>query len=565
MSISPDATISPVPPPAEGAKPASAHVDQNKPKQDRRVLSLLKRLGTLSAANSGNRGVLRQIADKDGGRTTVATQPKTEDGDGNKQDAKDQENQTANQENGPEGAFKRINENILKLVQRIEGGIGDVEKQKKLLGNLLIAREGFYTTIVQALNPDVRVVEGKKNVYQVGETQIYGSIIAVLDATPALSIHAGLAETLRYKIPQDEDDYSIVGEKLSPRSTLESGVVFSGSSAQDRVQAYGADIDMAEYINIQANTIEEAASLLARSIQLTVKDKIEINHNGELLTLHFSEMKVGGDFPQDAFADISGRELGKDRKLRWKHAEISQGFKAYKTQGGEVKYITLESACRDPKTLKVDFLGVTSDSVVEVTKVSTVSASTEQGEGLINNSTGQSASFQEVYFDDPSRFGIVEEVNHPDKFIKYLSAMSREVTLYNRGDHLNQLKVLKRLYNLAKVQGDLLLAKEISGVFSINSAAIYQMVDRLGMANMAHLKGIDVSQQRAAMVQRMEKLLSESQHPNAADILTMLSDPTNLDIDKIRGYAMKIVNDEVGVYISDHSSIKDKINQIVGG
>lgn len=459
-------------------------------------------------------------------------------------------------------AFDSINKNITTLVDSIRRKDGNLAEQKALLASLLQAREQFYLSIAQAINPDIRPIEGKTNLYRVGNQEIFGGIEAVLDASAALGAHSGLAEKMRIQPVSDSTDV-LIGEEVQPKTLLESSVVFSGSSAQDRVQPFGADIDMAEYVMIKAENKKVAGQVLARSIQSSVAQQMQItDKQGNSVTLHFLEMKVGGSFPEDAHSDGAGVALGTDRKLRWSNQEIQQGYKEYITKNGEKRTLALEDACQNPQMLKVDYVGITQDSVVEITKVTTVNAqSPTGGETFFQNGSNQANAFQEVYFNDPTDFGVIQQTRDPDKYIGYVGGMTSEVKKYLAPDHLNRLKAAKRMYNLCKAEGNLALTQEISPVFALDSAAVYQLIDRLSMSLIAEQRGIDISTQKAAITDKLRGILSKNTHPNAAGILTSL-ESANLDFSTIRDLAMGIVNAEVETFIESHPAIQAKIQQI---
>jgi len=238
-----------------------------------------------------------------------------------------------------ESVFQVINANIRALVDRISNKEGNVDEQKKLLAEMLRTRESFYISVAQAINPDIHQVEGRNNLYQVGEQKLYGSIIAVLDATQNLADHSGLAERVRMKV--SSGGQTVMGERLAP-NTFESAIVFSGSSAQSRIQPYGADIDMAEQVKIEAGTGREAATLLAQAIRGSVSEQTQIlDRNGNPITLNFWGLKVGGSYPVDTALDSRGQAMGVDRRLYWTIAEINQGYLEYLTTGHEKKLLLL--------------------------------------------------------------------------------------------------------------------------------------------------------------------------------------------------------------------------------
>lgn len=455
-------------------------------------------------------------------------------------------------------AFDKINKNIAELTERINKGEGNIGKAKQLLGNLLKTREQFYLSVAQGINPDIKAVEGKQNVYQVGEVKIFGSVVAVLDATPSLESHQVLAERLRLKSPSTETT-SVIGENLAPKKLIESAIVFSGSSAQDRVQPFGADIDMAEHIKIEAETAEKAGQILAQSISANVDQQINIvDGKGNKIALHFLEMKAGGNYPPDAASELQGQ------KLRWSVDDVKKGYIEYKKSDGQISKITLEQACQQPQMLKVDYVGVTDETVIEVSKVSTVIAKDDDEKTLIDNSSGQAAAFQEIYFNDPSEMGLLEEASDPEKYLSYVNVMAKEMKKYNQPGHENRLKIAKRMYNLLKVNGDLAMSQELSSVFSTDAAAIYQLVDRLGMTEQAVKVGLDIDPQREIITQRLKNLIGKRKDNQSKNLLELLNiKGNNSNIEEIRKAALDICNQEVTVYMDAHPKIKDKMNTII--
>lgn len=454
-------------------------------------------------------------------------------------------------------AFGRINENIAALSSRIRRGEGDVDRAKQVLQRLLEAREQLYLDVARSINPDIQKVEGKDNVYRIAGVEIYGSITAVMDATPILSTNRQLAERLKIRLPGNGEVVS--GENLPPRSQIEASVVFSGSGAQNRIQYYPGDRDMQEYVRIHASTPEEAASLLARGIQESVYQQLPVSlPNGEEMILHYSEMKLGGNYPEDA------RLPNGDPKIRWSTVEVKQGYKEYQTTSGEVRRITLEQACLNPQVLKVDYIGVTRDSVMEITKQTIIQDAPEPGDDLMTNDPGQANAFQEVYFDDPADFGLIEATHNPDKFVQYTGVMADQVKLYSASEHLNGLKVLKRLYNLAKAEGDLALSQEVAGVFGTDAAKISQLVDRLSVSMLAQKKGIDVSDQQTVISGQLKELLTGSSSPSAVEALSMLEQGNiQSNFERLREISLSIINSQYQRFLSEHPKVAARINAIL--
>lgn len=459
-----------------------------------------------------------------------------------------------------ENPGETLNKNIAALVDRINEGGADTEQAKQILGRLLKIREQTYVDAAQEINPTIQRVEGRDNVYRIADTEIYGSIAAVMDATPALATSKQLAERLKIRLPKTDEVLS--GETIPPRALMETSVVFGGSSAQDRIQRYPGDRDMQEYVRIYAATPQEAASTLARGIQESVDQQIEIvGANGEQITLHFSEMKLGGKYPEDTVLPNG------DPKIRWSAAEVKQGYKEYQTKTGETKRITLEQACLRSDVLKVDYIGVTEDSVMEVTKQTTIQDTPENGDDAMTNDTGSANAFQEVYFDDPASFGVIEMTYDPDKFVQYVNVMADQVKVYGGGDHMNGLKVAKRLYNLAKTQGDLALSQEVSQIFATDAARAGQLIDRLNISMLAQRKSIDVSVQQTAIAGQLRQLLAGSSNPMASEVLATLEQGEDLDqnFGALRAVSMSMINAEYQKFLSEHPKVAARISKILSG
>lgn len=458
-------------------------------------------------------------------------------------------------------AFHNINENIRQLVEKItrmEGGPVQVAEDKKLLEDVLLAREDRFVTLARILNPDIKVSEVGQNVYQIGDGSVYGGIFSVMDVNTAILEHQSLARKLQ--LPSQKNTANLLGEQIVP-GELDAAVVFTGSTAQIRAQPFAADIDMAEYVIVKANTQKEASDVFAKGIQKSVDKVITIGEGEKKVTLYFSEMKIGGKYPSDVDLARLPTKAGKpDITMRWSAEEIKQGYKDYQIINGGIGRITLQQAAINPDVIKVDYIGVTQDRVIEITKNSFVRASAPDGATLISNYPTRALAFQEVYFTNPSPFGVIERMFTADGYIDYLDAMRSEVRSYSSPGYVNNVKVLKRLYNYVRTEGDLALALEIAQMFPQEAPKINQLVDRVNMAVTGFSRGLPVERQLDSTVNALAAVLSQSKNPKAKQALEYLR---ARELDKLSQVSTEIMNEEAGLFIKAHPNIKQRIDQLL--
>lgn len=453
----------------------------------------------------------------------------------------------------PESPFAAMHVTIDTLVKQIQEGRNG-EKSKRALSDLLRAREQYYRDVAMAINPEIKPVEGNDHLYRIGDTEVYGGITAMLDATPHLAEHTKIAGIFGI---HSEDAKTLQGENVQPKSLLESLVVFSGSSAQDRIQPYAGDIDLSEYIKIEAKNTEEGAAILAKGIQDSIQQVNAFTlSDGSEITAHFDTMQIGSG-PYDA-ADTKSASW-------WSVDEVKQGFKLYRSRiTGEMHRMDLQRACDRPRYIKSNYICLTDNTVFSVSKMTDVIINNENKQQIFSSAPNEAQSLHQVYFQNPSEFDLIERAYNPDAFIRYTNTMKREIKEKSTAGSVNRMKVMKRLYNLYKANGDLNNAQELSEFFSSPSAAIYQLESRLKLAKDAVVKNnIKSGPQRDEIKKHLGSLLQNHSNPLAQEALVLLKSPHIYSVyGKFHAIIKELINSDIEQFVAEKPAIKKTIDSI---
>lgn len=368
--------------------------------------------------------------------------------------------------------FLRRNANtVWKAVQVIKEDSEGSTEVKASLSALLEAREENYFAIAKTIHPDVeKVGDFLYAVPGIDGKKIYGSIIAILDSKPEVTSHISLAAALQFS--QAERTESLMAEDVT--SAIDSSmVVLSGSGAQQRIHAYPSDLDLGEHIRVKADNIEDAASLLAQGIKANVFDSKEIEDStGKKTRVHFKSIRIGA-YPPDVASDFQNI-----RVMQWTKEDIEAGFKTIPLQDGTTRKITLEEVCKDPRGLRFEYLGLTDDEIFEISKVANIKVESPNGV-ILDSSATDIAAYREIYFEDPTKFGLLEHITDSDRFVNYVSYNLDQVvqTLGNQNNK-RLLPACKRLHSIMKVLGDLEAAQSLAEIFHTDAAKIKQMLSR---------------------------------------------------------------------------------------
>jgi hypothetical protein len=275
----------------------------------------------------------------------------------------------------------------------------------------------------------------------------------------------------------------IVGFDDRPPKVL-TALSISGSAAQSKINAFPADCDFFERINIQADTREEACSILADMI----REKALATASGPGHRLW--EVKFG-QHPVEA--KKGGKPVGVKSPMSWTLDEIRAGQMEVELMDGSNAVYTWADATRDPGWCKLDW--VIADSVRgKLANASNVLDTTwEAPDGKIVPLDGfLDPYFQEVYLDAesiPIFSKLVKELS-ADTVDDYVEALEHEIWKYTV-EHPSYGKVARRLYNVFRMSGRYAEAAYIRELFDEPITALYQVAALIQTLNDAADSGED--------------------------------------------------------------------------
>jgi hypothetical protein len=249
---------------------------------------------------------------------------------------------------------------------------------------------------------------------------------------------------------------------------VKTALALSGSAAQSRIQAYPADADFFERINITAPTREEACRVLGE----VIRDKAVATMSGP--THRLWEVKLG---TWDAEVVKSGKTVRAGSPISWTPAEIVAGEVTATTADGAVRSVAWADAAQNPGWCKLDW--VVADPVRgQLANASNVLDPTwESPDGkIVPLDRFLDPYFQEVYLDTDSRplfDRIVRELS-TDVVDEYVDQLEHEVWKYSVKDP-NWGKVARRLYNIFRLNGRYAQAAYIRELFDEPTTALYQL------------------------------------------------------------------------------------------
>jgi len=275
----------------------------------------------------------------------------------------------------------------------------------------------------------------------------------------------------------------IVGFDDRPPKVL-TALSISGSAAQSKINAFPADCDFFERINIQADTREEACSILADMI----REKALATASGPGHRLW--EVKFG-QHPVEA--KKGGKPVGVKSPMSWTLDEIRAGQMEVELMDGSNAVYSWADATRDPGWCKLDW--VIADSVRgKLANASNVLDTTwEAPDGKIVPLDGfLDPYFQEVYLDAesiPIFSKLVKELS-ADTVDDYVEALEHEIWKYTV-EHPSYGKVARRLYNVFRMSGRYAEAAYIRELFDEPITALYQVAALIQTLNDAADSGED--------------------------------------------------------------------------
>ena len=264
------------------------------------------------------------------------------------------------------------------------------------------------------------------------------------------------------------DMAEIVGFDDRPPKVL-TALSISGSAAQSKINAFPADCDFFERINIQADTREEACAILADMI----REKALATATGPGHRLW--EVKFG-QHPVEA--KKGGKPVGVKSPMSWTLAEIKAGQMEVELLDGTTAVYTWADATARPRLVQAR-LGHRRlrHAASWPTPATCWTPRGRRPDGKIVPLDGfLDPYFQEVYLDAesiPIFSKLVKELS-ADTVDDYVEALEHEVWKYTVKDP-NFGKAARRLYNVFRMNGHYAEAAFIRELFDEPVTALYQV------------------------------------------------------------------------------------------
>jgi hypothetical protein len=315
-------------------------------------------------------------------------------------------------------------------------------------------------------------------------TGVYGHRVTMLDFAPA--------DLARFR-----DMGKIVGfEDRSPN--VLTALSISGSAAQSKINAFPADCDFFQRINIKADTREEACATLSEMI-LEKALATARGPNHRLWEVKFGQHPVE--------ATKGGKPVGVKSPMSWTPDEVRAGQMEVELVDGSKAVYTWADAIRDPGWCKLDWV-IADSSRGKLANASNVLDTTWEGpDGKIVPLDGfLDPYFQEVYLDAdsiPIFSKLVKELS-ADTVDEYVETLEHEVWKYTV-EHPSYGKVARRLYNVFRMSGRYGEAAFIRELFDEPITALYQVAALIQTLNDAAGSGDDFDSE--TMTEQVDTLI----------------------------------------------------------
>jgi hypothetical protein len=387
-------------------------------------------------------------------------------------------------------------------------------------------------------------------------TGVYGHRVTMLDFQPQ--------DLARFR-----EMGKIVGFDDRPPKVL-TALSISGSAAQSKINAFPADCDFFERINIQADTREEACAVLADMI----REKALATATGPGLRLW--EVKFG---QHPAEGTKGGKPVGVKSPMSWTSDEIRAGQMEVTLTDGSTAVYTWADATRDPGWCKLDWV-ISDKARGKLANASNVLDPTwEAPDGKIVPLDGfLDPYFQEVYLDSdsiPIFSKLVKELS-ADTVDDYVETLEHEVWKY-LVEHPSYGKVARRLYNVFRMNGHYAEAAYIRELFDEPITALYQVAALIDTLNDAAGSGEDFDAE--TMTEQVDKLIMSAiqalEGPEEAEMVGHLLKLRNSiqsrgaeadragDMTGVQDAAMKAVNSYFERALRSVPEIDAYLNEIV--
>ena len=301
------------------------------------------------------------------------------------------------------------------------------------------------------------------------------------------------------------------------RPNVQTALALSGSSAQSRIQAYPADADFFERINIQAPTKQEALRILAE----VIRDKAMSTMSGP--THRLTEVKLG---TWDADVTKDGKQVKQGSPISWTPQEVESTEMNVVAADGSARTVTWAEAAQNPGWCKLDWV-VADPARGQLANASNVLDPTwEAPDGTISPLDGfLDPYFQEVYLDTDARplFDRIVKDLSADAVDEYVKQLEHEVWKYSVKDP-NWGKVARRLYNIFRLSSHYAEAAYIRELFDEPTTALYQVAALIRTLDEAASDGSPFD--RELLVSQADQLIMSAiaalEGPEEAEVVAQL-------------------------------------------
>lgn len=315
------------------------------------------------------------------------------------------------------------------------------------------------------LGVEINVIEAERWIHEMAKEQSGGDVVVDVD-TGVFGHRATMLDLDPNDLKRFRQIAKIVG--FENRENVKTALALSGSSAQNRIQAYPADADFFERIHITAPTREEACRILGEII----RDKALSTLSGP--THRLWEVKLG-TWEEPVIKE--GKALRASSPISWTPSEVIAGEIVVTGADGAARTVAWAEAAQKPGWCKLDWV-VADASRGQLANASNVLDPTwEDEDGRIVPLDGfLDPYFQEVYLDTDSKplFDRIVRDMSTDVVDEYVHQLEHEVWKYSVADE-NWGKVARRLYNIFRLTGHYAEAAYIRELFDEPTTALYQL------------------------------------------------------------------------------------------
>ncbi len=360
----------------------------------------------------------------------------------------------------------------------------------------------------------------------------------------------------------------IVGLPNRPGSVM-TALAMSGSAAQNRIHSYPADADFFERVHINADTREEACSILAD----VIREKALETMSGP--THRLWEVKFG---TWDADVVKDGKEIKQGSPMSWSPSEVAAGEMTVQAADGSARTVRWEEGALEPGWCKMDWVVADPERGALANASNMLDPTWEAPDGTIVPLDGfLDPYFQEVYLDTdalPLFEKIIKELSS-DSVDQYVAALEKEVRKYSTDEDPNWGKVARRLYNIFRLTGHFPEAAYVRELFDEPTTVLYQVAALIRTVDEAAAEGTPFP--REGLIEQCDQLImsaiSALTGPSEAVVVSHLlklrdqvsgqrEGDRGQNVIGVRDEAMLVVNDYFRERLLDVPTIREYIEQL---